>query len=89
MYINPKNIFVHSKYRGDEAGGHDIALIGLEKHDYRNIEMYIYKNQERLSENERKTAQYFFKENNLFQIFYNKSLTQSEIFDLMNENETS
>ena len=44
MYINPKNIFVHSKYRGDEAGEHDIALIGIEKHDYKNIKMYIYKN---------------------------------------------
>ena len=51
MKINNENILVHSKYRGDEASGYDIALIGFEKEDYGKIEYYIYKNQERLSEN--------------------------------------
>jgi hypothetical protein len=76
LYINPSNIFVHSKYRGDHMSGYDIALIGLEKDDYRRIENYIYKNQERLSENERLSKQYFFKENNLFQVFYNNDLDE-------------
>jgi len=53
LYINPKNIFVHSKYAGDQASGYDIALIGIEKHDFGKIEQYIYKNQLRLNENER------------------------------------
>ena len=53
MYINPKNIFVHSKYTGDEASGYDIALIGIEKHDYGKIEHYIYQNQEILDQKER------------------------------------
>jgi len=44
MYINPANIFVHSKYKGNQASGYDIALIGIEKHDYKNIESYIQKN---------------------------------------------
>ena len=53
MKINTKNIFVHSKYAGDQASGYDIALIGIEKNDYGKIEHYIYKNQERLNEIER------------------------------------
>ena len=44
LLINPKNAFVHSKYRGEHASGFDIALIGLEKDDYGKIENYIYKN---------------------------------------------
>ena len=66
MSIDPKNIFMHSKYEDDQASGFDIALIGIQKHDYGKIEHYIYKNQERLSENERINSSYFFKENNLF-----------------------
>lgn len=60
---------MHSKYKGDVTSGYDIALIGIGKDDYKNIEMYIYNNQDRLSENERKrqSTQYFFKDNNLFQ----------------------
>jgi hypothetical protein len=51
LNINPKNIFVHSKYTGDQASGYDIALIVIEKNDYGKIEQYIYNNQERLNEN--------------------------------------
>jgi hypothetical protein len=51
LLINPANVYVHSKYRGEHASGYDIALIGFEKDDYGKIENYIYINQERLNEN--------------------------------------
>ena len=76
LTINPKNVYVHSKYRGEHASGFDIALISFEKDDYAKIENYIYKNQERLSESERLNKQYFFKENNLFRIFYDNDLDE-------------
>jgi hypothetical protein len=44
LLINPENIYVHSKYKGDHAGRYDIALIGFDKDDYGKIENYIYKN---------------------------------------------
>ena len=76
LLINPKNVFVHSKYRGEHASGFDIALISFEKDDYSKIENYIYKNQERLTESERLNKKYFFEENNLFQTFYNNNLNE-------------
>ena len=82
LHINPANIYVHSKYRGEHASGYDIALIGFDKDDYGKIENYIYKNQERLSENERQSKSYFFKENNLFQIFYNNDLNEKSKYSL-------
>ena len=66
LLINPANIYVNKEYRGEHASGNDIALIGFDKNDYAKIEEYIYKNQMRVSENERQRSQYFFKENNLF-----------------------
>lgn len=44
MCINPANIFVHSKYKGNQASGYDIGLIGIEKYDYKNLESYIKNN---------------------------------------------
>ena len=82
LLINPKNVFVHSKYRGEHATGNDIALIGFEKDDYGKIENYIYKNQKRLSANEREKREYFFIENNIFQKFYDNDLDEDSKYSL-------
>ena len=82
LLINPANVYVHSKYRGEHASGYDIALIGFEKDDYGKIENYIYINQERLNENQRQKRHYFFKENNLFSKFYNNDLDEDSDYKL-------
>ena len=51
LYIDPDNVYIHTKYKGLESevsSGYDIALIGLEPDHYGRLDDFIQFNKQEM-----------------------------------------